>query len=386
MIEVNRLQALAQHLDFEFDPATCQISSPKPYGRFNTTAISEVDDLRYAEFSEEVYKKPSYQRDPVDGIVAEDLDEKYPSEFDDEVIEPKPDDGYDQSLNGLLEQRKGYIAFYWPSNRMVEKVYKFYTTNGPGGANKMHQALGRVPGVDIPAFEASDIDQKRGGVFTAGHITEAIADMKMFTTGVDDFYFTQHDLGVRDTGHGPSWPHTLPAVYRQLSRVAQETVEQYGERIHYTGGPEALNRPPVVVAIAKALDHLIDRLKPTIDDLAIMELRIRDGRYASISDTDIAAGLLKRAFEYSSHAQAHTAINLMVTSPEALQGERYRRGYWIGLQQIGGVVDTRLALHEVQPHPEASPAHTTRALNVLNIVKRELDRRFNENKDQLLSA
>lgn len=377
MIEIDKVQQLTPHLNFEFDPAVCQFYQSSPHARYPGAVISEVDDLRYVRFVEERFTRPSYQPDPVDGIVQEYLDDPSP------MAPNRP--RHDQTLHGLVAEQRGHIALYSP-DRFFESIHQFELINGPGGANNVHKVLGRTPGIDIPKFESSNASHDLGGVFTAGQITEAIADMKILAPSVSSYNIARHDLSSEGAGHGTSWPNALPVVYRNLSQTAQNAVEQYGDRIHLRATDDITNRPPVVVAIAKALDLLVSYLNPSMDALATMENNIRNGLYDKLSDIDIARGLLAQSIKQSRDWQTHRATHFLAVSPDAPESERYRRGYWLGLQMDTGVIEARQALHEVRPHPEATDAQTLRALNVLNILKVELDRRLNEKKDHLLVA
>jgi hypothetical protein len=383
MIKVDTLQTLAQHLDFEFNPDVCAVSKPNWASRYPRAAIAEVGETRYADFVVEPHKRPSYSPDRVSGVVEENLDWQEEQEW---ANEAEPDDAHDKTLHGLIEDRKGYIALYSEYNAL-DNLYSFELVNGANGANAVHQLLGRTPSVDIPEYVTSKANLNPSGIFTAGQITENIAEMKMLVPNVNDFYFTRHDLGTGGFYHGPSWPNTTPVIYRHLSKVAQDVVKENGGRIHCTeavAGGDA--RPQEVVVIAKALDDLIARVKPSIDALAVAELRIRDGRYDTVSDAEIAHKLLWSAFGRARTSQSRIGKNLLAVTPETPDSERDRRGYWIGMQLEAGVIDTRLALHEVRPHPEATDAQTLRALNILHILKTEYDRRFADNKDQLLVA
>lgn len=368
---IETLQALSHHIDFEFDPAVCEVSEPAPYPRrYTYTRISEVGYNRFAEFMLDPYDRPPYARDAVDGALPELPD-------DDPEFEPKPDDARDKTLHGLLNERRGRIALYkdWGPGAL----YEFQIVNGPGGVNIGHETLGKTPGVDVPTFVPGASKSR------AGEITEAIADMKIRTPGVNDFFMVTHDLGSITGYHGPSWPHTHPAAYRQLSRAAQDVIDTYGDQIHDVTD-KTDNRPGEVITIAKTMDGLMGRLESHIDSLSIAELRIRDGRYEDVSDQEIAIGLLRRAFTISRRQQPWTASEFLAVDPSEPEHRRYQTGYWIGMQLAAGVFETRLALHQARPHPEATDAQTSRTLGVLSSVTNEINRRLADNSEYTLAV
>ncbi|MDB5176208.1 MAG: hypothetical protein JWM81_1066 [Candidatus Saccharibacteria bacterium] len=368
-----RLQTLAQHIGFEFDPATCAVDVSVDY-RYRNVVLTETGGTRYAELSETDTQIP-YVSDPADGIVDERV---FTSRYDDwDPSELDPDEAHDKSLHGLIEERDGYVALYRPRSKSLDCLHKFTIINGPEGANNLHRLLGRKPGIDIPTVTVGGnaTDQS-----TAGQITEAIADMKILTPGPNYFYLAAHDLGFEGGGHGPSWPNTPASVYCHLSRVAQDAVDTYGDQIHYSTEEEKANRPHVIIAIAKALDNLIFRLRPAMQSFATMELRVRDGRYNELSNQDIAMSLVQAAVKQSADRQHYLADTLLAVPQGAGESERYRRGYFIGLQMVSEVAGTRLALHEVRPHPEASLHHTRRALDIISAVKLDIDERIANNR------
>lgn len=381
------LGVLTEHLDFEFDPTICSVSS-RDYGftpRFQSIVVSEVGERRYVEFAEERYNFPPYAGNLVDGVIDHELSDELDNKRwnnDDFAPKPDPDVGRDRTLHGLLNESTGHIALHTTLG-VVGNLYRFHTVNGSGGVNKMSQTLGRTPGIDIPTFVPR---RDKKGVNTAGEVTEAIADMKIFVPGADDFYMLKHDLGSYNGSHGPSWPHTPSAAYRQLSRVAQDVVEKHGAQIHSANAKERANRPPAVAMISSTLDSLINRLGPTIDSLTTMEIRVRDKRYDEVDDMDIAAAILHRAYSTARRWQHRTAYDFFALERGVSRRENYRKGYWIGMQLVAGAVETRLALHEVRPHPEATDGQTTRTQKILNSVKKEINRRMDDNRDCLLAA
>jgi hypothetical protein len=377
MIRAETLQTLAGHLDFEFDPTVCDISGKKFWEHNPGTTISEVGDVRYVEFRHERYKRPPFQADPHSGVITEDLGTKHYCAWED-AIKPDPDQGRDTSMHGLLEERQGYIALY-DTYQGLDGVYKFETINGPGGANNLANAVGRNPGQDIPLCVKSDRDN---GKNRPGQIIVALADMEMVIPNVNDFYTTTHDLGTKGGGHGLSWPNTHPAVFKHLSQRSADAIEMHGETIHYEN-PE---RPTVVNDIADALEQLVFILEPTMDMLTKTELRIRDERYKDKPDEEIAVLLLKSGIAKARAEQAYVSKRLLVVPPNATDRERNRRGYWTGMQLFAGVVETRLALNEARPHPDATNTQTLRALNILQMLKTESDRRLLENREHLIGA
>ncbi len=381
MIDTQKLQSLAQHLDFEFNPEGCVVSQNHPFARHDFTAISEVGDRRYAEFRQEHYKRPAYKQNPVSGILEEDLHDYEDPDWYERIDDPDKD--HDQTLHGLIEDQEGYVAFY--HDRWFDSLYRFRLVNGPNGANNIHQQLGRLVGIDIPKVVPGEPRDNGSQIFTAGQITEAMADMKLLAPNIDQFGLVRHDLGADEGSHGPSWPHTHPAIYRHLSRVAQDVIAEHGDRIHDVVDKQD-NRPPEVIEIATALDQLIGRLTPHIASLAVMELRVRDGRYNETPDSDIARGLLDEAFKVATYRQLYTATRLLAVPADFSVSQRSQRGHWVGVQQAVGVVDTRLALHQVQPHPEATDSKTQRTLNILNLLKVKLDKKLARNKDHILDC
>lgn len=379
--ETGTLEILAEHLDFQFDPAVCATSTPNLSVRYPNIAIAELGDMRYAKLSFDRYGMPPYDETRKSGVVqVENRDDLTPDWWDEEEdgpYVPDPDSKHDKSLHGLFDDREGEMVLY-DDHGFGSGLYGFRTVNGSGGMNNLHQLLGRSPGVDIPRFTTcKDEDGHR----TAGQITEAIANMEIVVPAVSDFWMAEHDLGAEGGTHGPSWPHTHPHIYKHLSHRAQDIIDQDGDRIHSTE-----DRSPEVVVIAKALDKLIFRLRPVIEDLAVTELRIRDGRYSTFGDTEIINGLMKAAFKRCRKQQGNVASGLLLVNSDASESERYRRGYWAGMQLMEGVIDTRLALHEGRPHPEATDEQTARAMDILGALKKELERRFSQNREHLIAG
>ncbi len=368
---------VAEHLGFEFDPSTCETRDHNGNTFYASACLSETGGRRYAGLLREPYAR-YYDPLKADGIMTEAmLTNAYGllrarDDFlfeTDEPVAPDPDELKDMSLHGLIEAREGHLILHDDFTR--PEIFYFETTNGPAGANRVHELLGRTPGVDIPKFMPSNYNN---GFFTAGFTTEAMADMAMGAPTLDNLWLARHDLGPGLGNHGTSWPHTAPAIYRQLSRVAQDIVQEHGEQIH-----DDATRPPETVRLIKTLDEQAQVLNPTITQMSEMELRIRDGRHESVSDRDIAIEALDGIYKAARRRQHVAAAKLMVATADDSESQRNRVGYWIDLQQREGVVATRIALHEVVPHPEASEAQTRRTLSVLHSIRTELNRRLEDN-------
>lgn|GEM_PF-6644668 len=347
------------------------------------TTVSEVDDNRYVQFHVPKYQKKlpfrfSGDEKPASGITEKAIDTSayaYLDDDDDGYI--NPDAGYDELMHGLADERKGDIAVYGDWGR--DELYSFEIIPGPEGINDLHRSLGRVCGTDIPEFVVRDTNPG-SGQHTPGEITEAIAYMRLLAPDVSNFSIAQHDLGYLNFSHGPSWSHTHPRVYDHLSRTAQGIIEEYGERVHDRDDNDRKGMLPEAIRVARALDRQINRLQPTIRNFSIMEHRIRKGNYDDMTDLEAGYPHLVSSFKRCSYDQVDMPRGLMVELGDDSESTRYRTGYWIGMQLVSGVLQTRLALHEVQPHPEATDAQTSRTLGLLGRIKTEVDRRLEENR------
>lgn len=371
------ISELTHLLGEEFDPATSTVDFGSGWDRYPTVYLDTVDRTKYIMFQKKEARAP-YDPNPVSGVLPDNFRTWDDPQNDEEYT---PDDEVDRTMHGLIESREGYIALYYPKSHISRGVFRFDMINGPEGANTAHAKLGRTPSVDMPRFVIEAVG-KTHNIHTAGQITQQMAEMQMPVTPADDFMMAKHDLGSIGGVHGLYWPHAHPALYKHFERYAQNVVATFGDRIH----ADYDERPKEAENVPRGMDMLVGFLRMKVDDVALDELRIRDGRYDDVSDDVLIEELIIKGIKRSNYHHIGTSRKLLFLTKQTSEAESKKRGYWTNMQLFAGVVDARIALHEVQPHPEASTQVTSRTLSILRAVKKELDRRFSYVQEFLLPS
>lgn len=376
MIASEQLQQLTCELGFKFDPNCSNIADSSGRG-YEGAVVEDVNKnqlLRFTsvnESSRQYMKSTGYL--PHEDYIQHGLFTVDSDQFD------GPDK---KSLHGLIEGRNGYIKL---DAQQGGGLYSFDVINSAEGANIVSRVLGRIPGEDIPFFKIND-NPLSDGSSTSGQITEAIADMKILVPGINDFLMAKHDLGPGFANHGYSWPGTHPLVYKYLSRLAADTVQKYGSRLHYSTFGEWLDRPSMVLKIGHALDSLASLLSRPDELLAMAEHEIRLKNTSCFIARSYPLELLYNIENIIQEESDTVAESLLVAPAGVTVEEKQSRGYWVGVQLVSGLVETRLALHEVHPHPKATDAQTLLTLDVLSNVKKELDGQLANNKQYAFPA
>lgn len=377
MIERTDLPLLAEKIGMEFDPLQCDAY---PFTNFDDTqswAISDNNNSKYASIANA--SKREIDRCFYDRVFAEGLDiTDFTNEAEAMVIPVSFDGLDDRKLHGLLASTEGYMS--------LRDVYlRFSVANGPEGANQISRFLGRTPGVDIPKFETNKNTGSRGQ-HTAGQITEAIADMKLLVPTAKNFRMARHDMGDGYDRHGSSWYQTHPAIYRHLSQRAQDLLAQAGAEdfdIHAKWTAAHYE----AAQIARALDNLESIVYPAEIAFSLAELRIRqDVKLPLKIDTSKLSFVVAGVKVTPAWLIKNAMVDLIEMTHSENEKDVAKCVYWTAVQITSGILATRMALHEAQPHPLATTAQTRQTLDLFRGIKNELDGQLAENKRYALPA